>query len=74
MTPTTIQNIVVEPLTIPLLEPFTIATGSVASANVPITLTLRMGVLGMANARHLLPALANCRRPRWQRLRAALIC
>lgn len=47
MTPTTIQNVVVEPLTIPLLEPFTIATGSVASArNVLITLTLRDGSVG----------------------------
>src|ERR1700692_1072836 len=47
MTRTTIQSVVVEPLTIPLREPFTIATGSVASArNVLITLTLRDGSIG----------------------------
>ncbi len=47
MTRTTIQSITVEPLTIPLLEPFTIATGSVASArNVLITLTLQDGSVG----------------------------
>lgn len=47
MARTTIQNIVVEPLTIPLLEPFSIATGSVSSArNVLITLTLQDGSTG----------------------------
>ncbi len=47
MARTTIQNVVVEPLTIPLLEPFTIATGSVSSArNVLITLTLQDGTVG----------------------------
>lgn len=47
MTRTTIQNVVVEPLTIPLFEPFTIATGSVSSArNVLITLTLQDGSVG----------------------------
>jgi L-Ala-D/L-Glu epimerase len=47
MTRTTIQSIAVEPLTIPLLEPFTIATGSVSSArNVLITLTLQDGSVG----------------------------
>lgn len=46
-TPTTIQNVIVEPLTIPLLEPFTIATGSVSSArNVLITLILQDGSVG----------------------------
>lgn len=44
---TTIQSITVEPLTIPLLEPFTIATGSVTEArNVLITLTLSDGSIG----------------------------
>lgn len=47
MSRTTIQNIAVEPLIIPLLEPFTIATGSVSSArNVLITLTLSDGSVG----------------------------
>lgn len=47
MARTTIQSVVVEPLSIPLLEPFTIATGSVASArNVLITLTLQDGSVG----------------------------
>src|SRR5437667_7482420 len=44
---TTIQSITVEPLTIPLLEPFTISTGSVSEArNVLITVTLRDGSVG----------------------------
>jgi L-alanine-DL-glutamate epimerase-like enolase superfamily enzyme len=47
MTNTTIQSITVEPLTIPLLEPFTIATGSVSAArNVLITVTLKDGSVG----------------------------
>lgn len=47
MTRTTIQNIIVEPLNIPLLEPFTIATGSVSSAcNVLITILLQDGSAG----------------------------
>ena len=47
MTDTIIQAITVEPLTIPLLEPFTIATGSVSSAqNVLITVTLNDGSVG----------------------------
>ncbi len=47
MTRTTIQRVTVEPLNIPLLEPFTIATGSVSSArNVLITLTLQDGSVG----------------------------
>ena len=47
MTDTTIQAITVEPLTIPLLEPFTIATGSVSAAqNVLITVTLTDGSIG----------------------------
>ena len=41
MSRTTIRSVAVEPLNIPLLEPFTIATGSVSAANnVLVTLTL----------------------------------
>jgi L-alanine-DL-glutamate epimerase-like enolase superfamily enzyme len=44
---TTIERMTVEPLTIPLLEPFTIATGSVnAARNVLITITLSDGNTG----------------------------
>ncbi len=44
---TTIRSIAVEPLNIALLEPFTIATGSVSSANnVLITVTLEDGSVG----------------------------
>jgi len=47
MTPTSIQRMMVEPLDIPLLEPFTIATGSVTSArNVLITIILQDGSTG----------------------------
>src|SRR5436853_7201384 len=47
MTPTTVRNVTVEPLTIPLLEPFTIATGSVTAArNVLVTVELRDGSVG----------------------------
>ncbi|HLI91469.1 MAG TPA: dipeptide epimerase [Ktedonobacteraceae bacterium] len=44
---TTIHSLTAEPLTIPLLEPFTIATGGVSEArNVLITVTLRDGSVG----------------------------
>ncbi|HLX59139.1 MAG TPA: dipeptide epimerase, partial [Ktedonobacteraceae bacterium] len=47
MSRTTIRSIVVEPLNIPLLEPFTIATGSVNEArNVLITIALADGSIG----------------------------
>ncbi len=47
MSRTTIRSITVEPLTIPLLEPFTIATGSVPDArNVLISVTLEDGSVG----------------------------
>jgi L-alanine-DL-glutamate epimerase-like enolase superfamily enzyme len=47
MSPTTIRSVIVEPLNIPLLEPFTIATGSVSEAhNVLITITLDDGSVG----------------------------
>src|SRR5437588_9325324 len=46
-THTTIRSVVVEPLNIPLLEPFTIATGSVSDVrNVLITVTLEDGSVG----------------------------
>ncbi len=44
---TTIRSVTAEPLNIPLLEPFTIATGSVSQAqNVLITITLDDGSVG----------------------------
>ncbi len=47
MSRTTIRSITVEPLNIPLLEPFTIATGSVSDArNVLIAITLDDGSVG----------------------------
>ena len=47
MSRTTIRSVTVEPLNIALLEPFTIATGSVSSANnVLITVTLEDGSIG----------------------------
>src|ERR1700686_1254438 len=47
MSRTTIRSVVVEPLNIPLLEPFTIATGGVTEArNVLITVTLADGSIG----------------------------
>jgi L-alanine-DL-glutamate epimerase-like enolase superfamily enzyme len=47
MASTTIERVIVEPLTIPLLEPFAIATGSVSHArNVLITIILQDGSVG----------------------------
>src|SRR5438046_6487124 len=47
MSRTTIRSVIVDPLNIPLLEPFTIATGSVSEArNVLITITLDDGSIG----------------------------
>lgn len=47
MSHTTIQSVTVEPLTIPLLEPFMIATGGVSEArNVLIIVTLKDGTRG----------------------------
>ena len=47
MSRTTIRSVSVEPLNIPLLELFTIATGSVVEArNVLITITLDDGSIG----------------------------
>jgi L-alanine-DL-glutamate epimerase-like enolase superfamily enzyme len=57
MAPTTIQRMTVEPLTIPLLEPFTIATGSVnAARNVLITITLSDGSIGYGECAPLPPS------------------
>lgn len=51
MSLTTIHSVTVEPLNIPLLEPFTISTGSVSAANnVLITVTLRDGSVGYGEA------------------------
>src|SRR5260370_42401710 len=53
----TIQSITVEPLTLPLLEPFTIATGSVSEArNVLITVTLKDGSVGYGECAPLPPS------------------
>src|SRR5438270_6351495 len=47
MSRTTIRSVTVEPLNIPLLEPFTIATGATTEArNVLITITLEDGSVG----------------------------
>ncbi|HYL45339.1 MAG TPA: dipeptide epimerase [Ktedonobacteraceae bacterium] len=47
MTRTTIRSVSVEPLNIPLIEPFTIATGTTSEAhNVLITVTLADGSIG----------------------------
>ena len=47
MSSTTIRSVTIEPLNIPLLELFTIATGSVVEArNVLITITLDDGSIG----------------------------
>jgi L-alanine-DL-glutamate epimerase-like enolase superfamily enzyme len=57
MSGTTIRSITVEPLNIPLLEPFTIATGSVSEArNVLITITLNDGSVGYGESAPLPPS------------------
>jgi L-alanine-DL-glutamate epimerase-like enolase superfamily enzyme len=57
MSNTTIHSITVEPLNIPLLETFTIATGSVAEArNVLITMTLKDGSVGYGESAPLPPS------------------
>lgn len=54
---TTIQSVNVEPLNIPLLEPFTIATGSVTAArNVLITMRLHDGSIGYGECAPLPPS------------------
>jgi L-alanine-DL-glutamate epimerase-like enolase superfamily enzyme len=59
-TRTTIAAISVEPLNIPLLEPFTIATGSTSEArNVLITVTLEDGSVGYGEAAPFLPSLGE---------------
>jgi L-alanine-DL-glutamate epimerase-like enolase superfamily enzyme len=57
MSRTTIRSITIEPLNIPLLEPFTIATGSVAEArNVLIIITLDDGSVGYGESAPLPPS------------------
>ncbi|HLJ80306.1 MAG TPA: hypothetical protein VKT52_02395, partial [Ktedonobacterales bacterium] len=49
--PTLITRLEIEPLSIPLLEPFTIATGSATSAdNVLVRVTLADGTVGFGEA------------------------
>jgi len=56
-TPTTISSVTVEPLTIPLLEPFTIATGTTSFArNVLITITLADGSIGYGESAPFTPS------------------
>ncbi len=51
MSRTTIRSVTVEPLNIPMLEPFTISTGTTSEAqNVLITLTLEDGSVGYGEA------------------------
>src|SRR5574340_1293550 len=57
MSSTTICSVTIEPLNIPLLEPFTIATGSVSEArNVLITITLEEGSVGYGESAPLPPS------------------
>ena len=57
MSNTMIRQVSVEPLIIPLLEPFTIATGSVSEArNVLITITLQDGSIGYGECAPLPPS------------------
>jgi L-Ala-D/L-Glu epimerase len=57
MSATTIETVAVEPLNIPLLEPFTIATGSIAEArNVLITITLKDGSIGYGESAPFTPS------------------
>ncbi len=54
---TTIHSVTVEPLNIPLREPFTIATGSVSEArNVLITITLADGSVGYGESSPFTPS------------------
>ncbi len=60
MARTRIASITVEPLNIPLLEPFTIATGSASEArNVLITLTLEDGSVGYGEAAPFPPSMGE---------------
>lgn len=72
MSRTTIASVIVEPLTIPLLEPFTIATGSVnAARNVLITITLQDGSIGYGECAPLPPSTGQSQETA---LAAALSC
>jgi L-alanine-DL-glutamate epimerase-like enolase superfamily enzyme len=54
---TTIRSVTVEPLNIPMLEPFTISTGTTSEAqNVLITLTLEDGSVGYGEAAPFTPS------------------
>ncbi len=60
MPSTTIRSVNVEPLNIPLLEPFTIATGSVSEArNVLITVTLANGSVGYGESAPFPPSIGE---------------
>ncbi len=60
MSRTRIRSVEVEPLNIPLLEPFTIATGSSSEAqNVLITITLEDGSVGYGEAAPFQPSLGE---------------
>ncbi len=57
MSVTTIETVAVEPLNIPLREPFAIATGSVSEArNVLITVTLKDGTVGYGESAPFTPS------------------
>jgi len=57
MSRTTIRSVTIEPLNIPLLEPFTIATGSVSEArNVLLTITLEDGSVGYGESAPFTPS------------------
>ena len=56
-TPTTITAVTVEPLDLPLFEPFTIATGQFPAANnVIVRITLESGAVGLGEASPSLPS------------------
>ena len=57
MSRTTIRSVTIEPLNIPLLEPFTIATGGVSEAhNVLLTITLEDGSVGYGESAPFTPS------------------
>jgi L-Ala-D/L-Glu epimerase len=57
MSRTTIRSVTIEPLNIPLLEPFTIATGSVSKArNVLLTIALEDGSVGYGESAPFTPS------------------
>ena len=69
MSRTTIRSVVVEPLNIPLLEPFTIATGGVTEArNVLITVTLADGSIGYGESAPFSPSTGIASPSEWPAL------